>query len=317
MNSPKPTTVEVPTVEVPYGTFQAPKYQIIRNSSEVGIVINLTFMPRPEEEAAKQPVGLIQTVRLRRTEMTIQDQYSDEPLKVQRMTGSGTHIDQSTYVNEKGGVLTEAEAKKMWATETKAPIPQTNPVYVATNTAASTAKTLLANTGTNNFGAIYLPGGTDPARLIDAPSRLILPDETIEHVFEVAAITLTEPYRYLGSVTWGYIAKVGKKITEPEVLPQTFQKLGEIIPSEEFFAAAALWNGQKVIDYGLNEKIARVQIPLVSKKEVGAENIEANFGSASQTEIFKGVKKEYLLKGTKRCVLVGTSSNVYTFMVYE
>lgn len=244
-------------VTTSYGTFEAQEYEVIKNGTQVGARINLTFTPAIS--VADKPIGLIQTIQINRTEATLEEQYEDEPSKLKRMTEKGTHIDQSTFVDEKGNVVPEGEKKA-------ASIPQTNPVYNATNRKDLRATKLIQGTETNAFGSIHSPDGMDPARVIDAPSRIILPDETIHHSFETAALTLTSPFRYLGSVTWGYtaVATDGQKNIKVELHP--FAKSSDGVPSEEFLKAAKLWNEQTVADPSLGEKIPRVQIPLENSK---------------------------------------------------
>ena len=300
-------------IETTYGTFTASS-----KPSQWGVSMNLTFRPHPEAKAAKQPVGLIQTTRLTRTQMSLKDQYEDEPLKLKRMTELGTHIDQSTYVDTKGQVLTETEAKELWSKE-QVCIPQTNPVYNATNSQHKTARSLLEYTELSpSFGRIYDPGDQgQPARLIDNPSRLVLQDETIEHVFETVALTLAEPYRYLGSVTWGYKIVAGKQVTQAKLTPYSLTKLSDSIPTEEFLTAAALWNEQKIVDYSLNEKISRVQIPLLLKVEVKVENLVKEFDEDIITMILQGTKGEYRTKDGKPWLLVKLSQGICTFLTYE
>jgi hypothetical protein len=239
------------------GTFEAQVYEVIQNSSQVGARISLTFTPGVS--VADQPIGLIQTTQISRSEATLTEQYEDEPFKLKRMTKKGTHIDQSTYVDPKGNVVSEGEKK---ATS----IPQTNPVYNATNRKDLSATKLSQGTETNQFGSIHSPSGTDPARIIDAPSRFILHDETIHHAFETTALTLTSPVRYLGSVTWGYTAVASDGLKNIKVDLHPFVKSSDDLPSEEFLMAANLWNEQTVADPSSDKQIARVQIPLKSSK---------------------------------------------------
>ncbi len=300
-------------IETTYGTFTASS-----ESSQQGVSMKLTFRPHTDTKAAKQPVGLIQTTRLTRTQMSLKDQYEDDPLKLKRMTELGTHIDQSTYVDTEGHVLTEAKAEELWKKE-QVCIPQTNPVYNATNSQHKTARSLLEYTEPSpSFGRIYDPGDQgQPARLIDNPSRWVLPNEKIEHVFETVALTLTEPYRYLGSVTWGYKIVAEKLPSEARLTPYSLTKLSDSIPTEEFLAAAELWNGQKIVDYSLNEKISRVQIPLLLRGEVTVENLEKEFDEDIITMILQGTKGEYRTKGGKPWLLVKLSGQMCTFLTYE
>lgn len=239
------------------GTFEAQVYEPIQKSSQVGAQINLTFTPNTS--VADQPIGLIQTIKIERSEATLKEQYDDEPLKLKRMTKTGAHIDQSTYVDPKGSVVPEGEKK---ATS----IAQTNPVYNATNRKDLIAKKLTQGTETNTFGSTHSPDGTDPARLVDAPSRFILHDETIRHSFETTALTLTAPFRYLGSVTWGYTAVATDGLKNVKVELHPFAKSSDDLPSEEFLAAAQLWNEQTVPDPASKEEFPRVQIPLKNSK---------------------------------------------------
>lgn len=266
MDNYRPTEVTEMTIETPYGTFEAKKYVATQEKYtgviQVGASINLTFTPKISVEVADSPIGLLQTVRLKRSQITLLEQYEDEPLKLLRMTEAGTHIDQSTYVTKTGQVLSEHDAKIMWKTGADIPITQTNPIYNATNTLDSWATKLTQQTGTNEFGSIYKPNGSELARLVDSPSRILFPEEEIEHVFEVTALTLSGSSRYLGSVRWGYTATVSKDAKHADFALLPLQKLSDGNPTEEFKRAAEKWNGQPVPDYRLKEKIERVQIPL-------------------------------------------------------
>lgn len=258
---------EKDVVETKYGFFKIEEYAesplkpFSGGLVQVGATLKVKFIPKPELDVAKQPIGLIQTTRMERTEVTLAEQYEDEPLKLKRMTKNGTHIDQSTYVDAKGHVVSEDDAKKMFQKREEMPIAQTNPVYNATNILGEggSAKTLLQQTGTNAFGSIYLPEA-QAARLVDSPSRLLLPEETITHSFEIVALTLTEPYKFLGSMSWGYTAVAGKKVT---ITLLKLTRCGDEEPTEEFKVAAQLWNAQKIVDYSRNEEISRVSIPNV------------------------------------------------------
>lgn len=300
-------------IETTYGTFTA-SFQ----TSPMGVSIQLAFRPHPDGKAAKQPVGLIQTTRLTRTQMSLSDQYKDEPSKLKRMTTAGTHIDQSTYTDPSGEVLTEAEAETFWK-EKEVCIPQTNPVYNATNSQDKTARSLLDYTEpSDKYGRIYDPDHpSEPARLFDSPGRIILESETLEHTFETVALTLTKPYRYLGSVTWGYKIVSGKLVTQATLTPYVPTKCSDGIPTEEFLASAALWNGQGVVDYSLSERVARVAIPIPTRKKVTAENLEARFDDDIAQMIGKGVKGEYRAKDGKPWQLIAVSEGIYTFLTYE
>lgn len=253
-------------IQTAYGTFKVEKYELTRTNAStavmVGATLQVTFTPDGAKDSVNQPIGLIQAVRIFRETDTAKGQYEDDTSKVARMTERGTHIDQSTYVDPKGNVLSEQEAKEQYQKSKQIPIPQTNPVYHATNMLDKYATTLIQQAGPNGYGCMYSPTGKPFAQLSDSPHRVITEiHETILHEFEIVALTLTSPYRCLGSMTWGYKAISGDTPTNIKHYLLDVAPGKDDRPTDEFRKAAELWNKQKVYDFSQAEKIARVQIP--------------------------------------------------------
>lgn len=261
----------MPSVPTPYGTFvAADDYKATARDNQGSILvsasIDLTFTPSDTKGAvATRPIGLIQACRVTRAGLTIEDQLADEPLLVQRIKASpgGWYIDQYSYAKD-GKKISEQEARNAAVHDAVSIVAQTNPVYNAMNTTNNNLATrLLDNTGENVFGQIFHPSGKPSARLLDTPGRILLPDDhqTFIHVFEVAAVTLTDHApRYLGSVRWGYTARRQSNGYKAEAIE--FALVSEGQPSTKFFEAALAWNDQKLNDYAAKSKISRVAIPL-------------------------------------------------------
>lgn len=256
----------LPKFTTKYGVLEVKEYRPTRGKvfdfPTAGVTFTVTFTPDGSLSISGQPIGFIQAVRSFRETQTSKEQYEDDRSKVARMTDRGTYIDQSTYVDEAGKVLTEQEAKKLFKQGQK-PILQTNPVYNATNIPGKYAEKLTQQAAANDYGCIYSPSGTSPARLTDSPGRAITDiGETIRQEFETVALTLTEPYTYLGSITWGYTAISSMNdSTNIKLNLGPVEQGSEHGPTAEFKQAARLWNQQQVFDFLGDKIMVRVQIP--------------------------------------------------------
>lgn len=258
------------TLTLTYGAFTATGYQTTLtdggSAALVGATIDLTFMPSDTKaDLVDKPIGLVQACKVTRPGIPLAEQLADEPLLLARINASPSewYIDQYSYAKD-GKKISEEDAKNITGKAILSLVPQTNPVYNSLNvTYEKLAKTLRDNTGENTFGRIYSSVSGLPARLNDAPSRTLIADSdaTFRQEFETAAVTLTSPSRYIGSVRWGYTAQ-RQPNNKYVVATIPFATVSNDRPSATFFGAAAAWNGQKLVDYSINEKIARVAVPL-------------------------------------------------------
>ena len=79
--------------------------------------------------------------------------------------------------------------------------------------------------------------------------------------------------KYLGSVHWGYEAKVDEENNiKGRLVPPKIAKGKDGDPSASFIAAAELWNNQKVPASRDSEEVERVQLPIPSDTERPANN---------------------------------------------
>ncbi|MFG2638789.1 hypothetical protein ACGFX8_34425 [Streptomyces sp. NPDC048362] len=230
---------------------------------QVSALMRLSFTPNDQVKSVDPPfaIGLVQVLGLKRYDVSIEEVYRDDPVKLQRFTADGDvpelpgfryYLDQATYAKPDGTQLSEVEAKK----ESSPVLPQINPVYCKLTRGSETK--LWHGDDLPSYGNTAKVDELNPvARLIDSPGRYLLRDESnladCVMSFETAAVALAPRPFYLGSVFWGFRVE-SNEISRHDItwasngaarLPEN-EADPAFKPTASFLRARSKWNEQTV-----------------------------------------------------------------------
>jgi hypothetical protein len=224
-----------------YGEFKAEYFQEIKDDGKaIGADLYLKFTPNAEVDATK--IGLTQSVKNYVDGTPIAVDVTKEAQQVKGGTAKGYYIDQlSEYRNPMYSTSAEPASNKdkLESYDTPSKVKELTQAEKDANTAAK--RTGPKYDGWGEHGYRKQEAGawkTKDAELHDGPT-LPTTKANSGKLFETAAVAIdgTQKGTYYGSVSWGLKTDAAGKLSKVDVA-----KASEAVPSQNFMAAAKLWN---------------------------------------------------------------------------